>query len=266
METFSNDYINNLKRVDKGQMGWGWSDFLTGAANIADKAGEVAKDLIGPVGPTNGGAITTLPTTLPNTPTPPVSTTDTLKKFILPVAVIGGGFLLLSKKKSKHKSLSGMKLGIKNIGKNILPELEHIALVAGGMVASQKFLDLDKILANRDPNGQILNMVVAHQGGVKLVLGLGVAAMSKNPMVKCIAYGVAIGGLIKEVRTLTGSDASWIPQIGAENSLMQNAANSVLGGDINQLDQRSSSSVLGMDVPTTTTVGCADYGNGMSYR
>jgi len=164
-----------------------------------------------------------------------------------------------------------MKIGldVKKIGKNLLPEAEHVALVAGGMVASQKFLDLAKLadmLPENIKNNTVVLKLVEHQGAVKMAVGIGVAAMTKNPMVKCIAYGVAIGGLIKEIRVLTGGATSWIPSIGAngsifpQNLLREQSFNSVLGN--NPAQNRAQNTVLGMTPPTPSTIGCAEYGNG----
>lgn len=199
-------------------------------------------------------------------------TDNSFKKYLPIAAAAGIGLLLLTSK--KQKTLRGMKIGldVKKIGKNILPEAEHIALVAGGMVASQKFLDLAKLadmLPEAAKSNKVVQTLVAHQGGVKLVIGVSIAAMSKNQMVKALCYGVAIGGLIKEIRTLTGGDTSWVPTIGAngsifnKNMLKDQSFNTVLNG--NPAIDRSQNTVLGkmgMTPPTPSTIGCADYGSG----
>lgn len=81
----------------------------------------------------------------------------------------------------------------------------EVGVVAGSMILTKKFLDFNQLFKNKiasDPtfaNGFIMK----HQGGVRFAIGLGGAVFIKNPWIKLAFIGIALEGLITEVRTLT---------------------------------------------------------------
>lgn len=106
----------------------------------------------------------------------------------------------------------------------------EVAVVGGSMLLTKKFLDFETLFKNQiaaDPKYKD-KFWMKHEGGIKLVAGALAASYVKNPWLKMVLIGVAVGGFIQEVRVLTtkadGSsffDQIGQPKMGADNSLDQ---------------------------------------------
>ena len=99
-----------------------------------------------------------------------------------------------------------------------------------GMVISRKFIDAGKLIKNPD------NFIVKNQGLAKLALGLfGMSAMSDNPWVRNLSFGVALEGGFTALRQMTskkeadGSVTYLVDQIGKTDTLQESS--SVAGQD-----------------------------------
>jgi hypothetical protein len=153
----------------------------------------------------------------PNSPTNTNTSNGSKDNTVLYVGIAAGlGLLYITKNKNKSK-LSGM-INFKSIMKNAGEEGAGALLITGGIIASQKFLDFDNLFKNRTAGG-FMDNVVKHQGAVKAIAGIIGASAVKNHMIKAVLTGVAIQGIIKELRTFTaatdGTSSNMIPSIGA---------------------------------------------------
>ena len=172
-------------------------------------------------------------------------------KWPLVIAAGAGAYLLFKSK--QPKTISGM-INFKSVLKNVGGEATDALLITGGIVASQKFLDFEKIFSKRDPNNKMMAFLVKHQGGVKAVAGLVLASTIKQPMIKAVATGIVIQGVIKELRVLMNKEGKeTIPSIG------QNLVTQYLPGVAGQMAEQfnflqadATNGVAGLGFPAYT--------------
>jgi len=97
----------------------------------------------------------------------------------------------------------------------------EVAVLGGSMILSKKFVDFNTLFKNKiaaDPKFAD-NWYIVHQGGIKFIGGVAAAAYIRNPWVRMIAIGIAIEGIITEVRVLTTdkTGAAFFDKIGQDN-------------------------------------------------
>lgn len=121
------------------------------------------------------------------------------------------------------------------------------ALIVGGAIGSQKFLNVETWMKNADPNA----FYVKHQGGIKALVGIATLAAWKNcpDWAKWLIMGVIVQGLIQETRTLAGDNAN-IPAIGNADEIARKAAEELFKGSrlINGVMDNNETSVGNMDL------------------
>ncbi len=168
---------------------------------------------------------------------------------------------------------------LKSSGKDFMSNAKTPAmmgvLIAGGAIASQKFLNLQTLLKNQDPN----SFFIKHQGGIKAVAGIATLAMWKNApdWAKWLIMGIIVQGAIQETRTLLS--AVDLPAIGnqSEDEIMEQAAKELFQGGMMGINDQYDTSVMGMgqndfdpseeinDEANTMVMGMGvDFGNGFN--
>lgn len=126
----------------------------------------------------------------------------------------------------------------------------EVGVMGGSMLLSQKFLSFDVIFKNQiaaDPTYKD-KWFIKHQGAIKFAAGVLGAIYIPNPWLKLVAVGVAINGLVQEVRVLTMKDGEYtFDAIGNLDKKLLNLANRVNGGR----DRNNQTFVAGInDAPT----------------
>lgn len=160
------------------------------------------------------------------------------------------------------------KFDIKGIGKSAMETGKVLLPVTAGVIGAQKFLDAKTFFKDKDPN----LWYIKHEGALKFGGVVITLAMWKKcpPMVKYLLYGVAIQGLIKEVRVLTTDTAgkTFVDQIGAGEydaaitQMAQDIQNAANMNGVDPITQNIYSSVagIGMIDPTVSLINNAQTG------
>lgn len=138
---------------------------------------------------------------------------------------------------------------LKSSGKDFMSNAKTPAmmgvLIAGGAIASQKFLNLQTLLKNQDPN----SFFIKHQGGIKAIAGITTLAMWKNApdWAKWLIMGVIVQGAIQETRALLS--AVDLPAIGSEeeDKIMQDAARELFQGGMMGITDQYDTAVMGAE-------------------
>jgi len=148
--------------------------------------------------------------------------------------------------------------------KNAVAPIIDIAAITGGAIASNQFLDFQKMMPNSDPNG----FLIKHQGGIKAVAAgaaVGIFGKKMPSWAKMIVIGVGVAGAIKEIKALSndkiiaigaGEDSRGSDMTTLDNLLQQARQQSMNGG--------AESSVGANDAGAG--VGATDAGAGVGYN
>lgn len=126
---------------------------------------------------------------------------------------------------AKFKGLLGKGKGVM---KGAITTVKDVALITGGAIAAQKFLDFKTIFPNVDPN----KWFIKHEGAIKVgAVVLTLAMWKKAPeWLKFVLWGIAVQGALKEIRTLTmnAEGKAFFDSIGAgayDNEIKEAARN-----------------------------------------
>lgn len=105
----------------------------------------------------------------------------------------------------------------------------EVAVVGGSALLSQKFLSFENLFKNqiaKDPTYKD-KWFIKHQGAIKFAVGVLGAIHIENPWLRMIALGIAVNGLVQEVRVLTMKDgAPTLDAIGNIDKKLLDAAKS----------------------------------------
>jgi len=116
----------------------------------------------------------------------------------------------------------------KEKGKVIAMTAGEVGVVTGGMIMAAKFLDFNTLFKNqiaKDPK-YADKWFIKHQGAIKFIGGLAIAAFMPNPWLKLLFLGVAAEGLLRQVRVFSTmkDGTNWLDKIGKGANTGQNTS------------------------------------------